>query len=149
MKHLFLIFSFLFIAQFGFGQEYATIQGTLRDSITNEGLIAAKIIIYKTGTDIKITGASTDIEGNYSIDSLPFGSYDIEFLYLGYFSFKQVGVTIEKSVFRLDVSIREYLGLIKDVIEIITITIPLIQQDKFEQGRIYEAEEIERMPIKW
>ena len=76
---------FLFpIAIYASGQ----LKGSVIDSLTNVTLVGANIIL--NGTSI---GAATDIEGNYSINSIPPGNYTVKCSYIGYKP-KETRVTI-------------------------------------------------------
>ena len=57
----------------------ATIEGVVRDSQTGDGLPGANVILV--GTSI---GASTDINGKYTLRNVPAGSYTIRATYIGY-----------------------------------------------------------------
>lgn len=73
---IFILFLFLFqISLFASGQ----LKGTVSDSLSNETLVGANIILE--GTSI---GAATNIEGNYNITSIPPGKYSIKCTYIGY-----------------------------------------------------------------
>lgn len=77
-----LLFTFLIllftIPQYAFAQE-GTIKGVIKDAISGEVLIGANIFI----PDLNV-GASSDVDGNYVIDNLPAGTYDVTARYVGY-----------------------------------------------------------------
>ncbi len=80
MKYLyfvraFLLFPFLTISVFCSGN----LQGTITDSLTNSSLIGANV--YLVGTSL---GSASDIEGNYRINSIPAGNYELKVSYIGY-----------------------------------------------------------------
>jgi hypothetical protein len=60
-------------------QRAASIQGTVRDSQTGEGLPGANVVIK--GTSI---GGATDLTGNYAIRNVPAGNYTLRATYVGY-----------------------------------------------------------------
>jgi len=68
----------------------ANISGTVKDATTGEPLFGANVII--TGTSF---GSATDIDGRYTIKSIPSGSYLIRASYIGYKELK-VKVTIKE-----------------------------------------------------
>ena len=78
------LFSFAFFFFFSFGS-YAfaagsgSVEGSVRDSQTHSALPGANVLIV--GTSI---GASTDLNGNFLIPSVPVGSYTIRATYVGY-----------------------------------------------------------------
>lgn len=53
--------------------------GTVKDRLTQEGLIGATIVLE--GTDL---GVATDAEGNFRLESIPPRSYNVQVSYLGY-----------------------------------------------------------------
>ena len=53
----------------------ATVTGKITDTANGNPLIGANVVI--TGGKIN-TGAASDFEGNYSIENIPPGSYDIK-----------------------------------------------------------------------
>lgn len=79
------------------------IEGRVFDEINNEPIIGANVIIKSTAT-----GATTDIDGNYKIENLTAGLYNIEVSYLGYESQTrfEIQVSNTKSV-RLDFAMKQ------------------------------------------
>ena len=65
------------------------LKGTVTDSLTSETLVGANLILE--GTSI---GAATNIEGKYTIASIPPGTYTVKCTYIGYKS-KEIKVKIE------------------------------------------------------
>jgi TonB-dependent receptor len=56
-----------------------TIEGTVRDSQTGDALPGANVQLAKTGL-----GASTDVNGKYTIRDVPPGAYTVRATYIGY-----------------------------------------------------------------
>jgi outer membrane receptor protein involved in Fe transport len=56
-----------------------SLEGTVRDKTTNEILIGANILIVTTEL-----GAASDLDGFYSVQNIPAGTYDIRCTYVGY-----------------------------------------------------------------
>jgi outer membrane receptor for ferrienterochelin and colicins len=84
---LHLILLVLLFSSRAFSQNY-TISGTVTDSLNNP-LVGANIILV--GTD---QGAASDAYGNYDINNIKSGDYEIEFSMIGYKSFK-INIRIE------------------------------------------------------
>ena len=59
----------------------ATVTGKITDTANGNPLIGANVVI--TGGKIN-TGAASDFEGNYTIENIPPGSYDLKVTYIGY-----------------------------------------------------------------
>ncbi len=90
MKNILLIKEFLIVFLLLPTFLFATgnIKGVVTDSLSNERLVGANIILL--GTSI---GSATDIEGEYLISTIPAGRYTVRFSYVGY-KFKDVFVTV-------------------------------------------------------
>jgi TonB-dependent receptor len=65
-----------------------TIRGAVVDSLTKDALAGAHVSIVGTAL-----GASSDIDGNYAIRSIPAGKYTVRFSYIGYIT-KDAHVTV-------------------------------------------------------
>jgi len=84
---LFMLLS-IFISNSVFGQQKGSISGIIKDESNNDILIGANVLII--GTSI---GASTDLDGYYSIKGLNPGVYSLKISYISYNS-----VTVEKII---------------------------------------------------
>jgi len=65
------------------------IQGKVTDASTGEVLFGANIIL--TGTSL---GAASGIDGDYLVNSVPPGTYTVQFTYIGYKSYKAENVNV-------------------------------------------------------
>jgi len=76
---IFLIFAF----QISFSQKeyYQTIRGQITDKQTDIALVGANISILNSNP---ILGAVTDVDGNFRIENVKIGQYEIQISYLGY-----------------------------------------------------------------
>jgi hypothetical protein len=77
-KQLLLLLGLFLISTMGWSQ--ASIEGKISDE--REPLIEAQIQLKKNGSFIQ--GTTTDFDGNYVINNLEPGTYDMEVSYLGY-----------------------------------------------------------------
>lgn len=94
---LFCLFPALLFAQSGI------IEGRVFDEINNEPIIGANVIIKTTAF-----GATTDIDGNYKIEGLTAGLYNIEVSYLGYETQTRFEVQVSNAkAVRLDFSMKQ------------------------------------------
>ena len=73
-----LLLLFLLLPLIGFTQEKVTINGYIKDASNGESLIGATVYIRSASV-----GATTNVYGFYSL-TLPAGTYDVEFTYVGY-----------------------------------------------------------------
>jgi hypothetical protein len=151
MKYLLIFFiSFFLIKNTATAQSsFGTLEGKLTDKGTGEGLIAASVILYKTGETMPIAGASTDINGHYSIDSIPVGMYDVEFSYVGY-----KPTLVRKIEIKADAEMMIIGGLEEDESSdtgcgYYGYKIPLFSPYTFGTGYTYTAGDIQNMPTKW
>jgi len=55
------------------------LKGKIIDAHTQEQLVGANIVLVNT-----VLGGASDLNGNYSIDNVPIGNYQIQFGYIGY-----------------------------------------------------------------
>jgi ferric enterobactin receptor len=60
------------------------ITGTITDSVTKQAVDYATVSIYKQGNPSPFNGASTDINGNFTIEDISPGDYKITVDFLGY-----------------------------------------------------------------
>jgi outer membrane receptor protein involved in Fe transport len=81
------IMLFLFASNFAYSQ---SISGKITDAQTSEPLIDAIVKIKSINA-----GTSTDLDGNYIMEGVPSGTYDIEFSYIGYNSKTITGVIVQ------------------------------------------------------
>jgi TonB-dependent receptor len=73
-------------------QNNGSISGKVTDNKTSEELIGANVIVLGT-----MTGASTDIDGNYVIKGLQPGTYKLKFSYISY-----QNITVENIIVKAD-----------------------------------------------
>ena len=86
MKKPILILLILITGRFCFSQT-GTIKGYIQDNIENEGLALAQVYLVDS-----MIGTYTDLNGNFIIDSIPDGTYDLKIFSIGY------GDTLVKSI---------------------------------------------------
>lgn len=76
MKKILLLAYLVFFTQILYSQG---IKGKIIDATTSEPLVGATVKIMGTSS-----GAVSDVDGNYIIEDVPPGSYDLKFSYIGY-----------------------------------------------------------------
>ena len=89
-KYLILSFSIV-ISLYSFSQQKYTISGFVNDNENGESLIGVNIIVKE-----KLVGTTSNTYGFYSL-TLPEGSYEISFTYIGFETFKQ-SVNLNKNI---------------------------------------------------
>ena len=148
-----LIFvSLLLTLTYGFSQGgMGTIKGTVSDSDTKQPIPFSKVILKKNG-QVK-GGANTDFDGNFQINSISAGSYDLEVRneVEGYKPISLTGVIVssDKITFLYDLAI----GKAKDVLEVEEVTViayrvPLIDRDGGASGATISREDIANLPVR-
>lgn len=89
-----------------------TIQGQIIDSTLNEGVIGANVAIEGTQT-----GASTDVDGNFSIFNVEPGTYNIVISYIGYKSKIVQGVIVYAGkITTVNTTLVEEAGQLQDIV---------------------------------
>jgi len=108
-----LLFTFgLLLIAFGAFSQTGTIRGTIKDAATSEPVIGANVSIE--GTTI---GSSTDLEGNFLIQRVKPGTYNIIISYISYKTKRIENLTIEADkVVQINAFIEEESTTLGDVV---------------------------------
>lgn len=140
------IVTILLFAFMGNAYSQTSIEGKVRDSSTFEPIIFAGVALYKNG--VLITGAETDLDGNFLISDIQPGKYDIEIVFLGYKT-KRVKEIICKAnqISRLIIEM-ESEPIIDCEIICPCFYPPLIEIDNMWSGTIITSEKIRTLPRK-
>ncbi len=95
-----IFFTFLLSTSVLIAQE-GSVRGYIRDRETQSPLVGVNVLVEKTKF-----GAASDITGQYQIDNIPAGTYNISFQMIGYETVKKLNVPVnpDKST-RLDVEL--------------------------------------------
>ena len=100
MKKIFLIL--IFGLTYSVCQQ-TTLNGKITDKSSGDPLIGANVVI--TGSGIN-TGAATNFEGDYKVQNIPKGSYEIKITYIGYSDYKgNIEITGDESTQSFDVQL--------------------------------------------
>lgn len=147
-----LFVSVLLTLSYGFSQaNLGTIKGTVTDSDTKEPIPFCQVVL-KSGESVK-GGANTDFDGNFQINSIEPGTYDVEVRNPteGYQPLLLEGVIISsgKINFLYDLKI----GKAKDVqdieeVKVVAYKVPLIDRDGGASGATVTREDIARLPVR-
>lgn len=142
-----LIVTFLLIACMGNADSQTSIEGKVRDRSTFEPILFAGIALYKNG--VLITGAETDLDGNFLISDIQPGKYDLEIGFLGYKKTRIEGILCladEKKRLEVEMEVESELGSPdKDII----ICKKLINNDSiWKNDTIITSEKIRTLPRK-
>lgn len=140
LRSLSLLIICLICIQFAFGQG---IQGMVTDANGKMPLIGVNVVVKGT-----TYGVSTDINGQYNLNRVPAGVYQIEVSYLGYEKklFTGIRISADKPT-RLDVSLApSALTLDQEVVVVGEKPLVDIEQSKSEQR--VSQESIENAPVR-
>ncbi len=98
---------FLAFCATGFGQVSGSIAGNVLD-LPGDKVAGAPVVATNTATKIAYRGASSK-QGDYSIESLPAGTYDVSVNLLGFNPFVQKNITVGAAqTVRLDIHLFDY-----------------------------------------
>jgi iron complex outermembrane recepter protein len=86
----------LLAASTAFAQR-GSMKGVIVDKSTEENIPFATVAIMNAGEQQAFTGAVSDESGNFLIDKIPFGSYDMEVSFIGYTSRKFSNFSVSSS----------------------------------------------------
>jgi len=133
-----LLFSTLSYAQQG------RLQGKVFEKGTREPVAFANIVLEIGGT--VVGGATSDFNGNYVINPIPPGRYDLKATFVGYNPVTVRGMVITGNQITFYDIVMESSSIDLQTVEIIEYKIPLISKDKTTSGASVTAEEIKKMP---
>ncbi|MBO5957378.1 MAG: carboxypeptidase-like regulatory domain-containing protein [Bacteroidales bacterium] len=99
----------LFTSSLVFAQQNISLKGTIKDAGSKEALTGVTVFVESLKK-----GTSTDIDGHYEL-SLPEGSYDISFSFVGYIT-ETRHVNIHNSVKTLDINLKVDNKMLDEVV---------------------------------
>ena len=127
----------------------AQAQGRLKGKITDdsgEPVPFANVIVEKGGT--QVGGASSDFDGNYDINPIPPGTYDLKASCIGLNPFVLRGLVIPANKITF-YDIKMASGAINlNEVTVIDYEIPLISKDNTTSGQSITSEEISKLPVR-
>ena len=134
---------FTLCAQNLLAQKTATLSGNVSDKADKSGLIGVTVILKGTSF-----GGVSDIDGNYKINNLPAGTYNIEFSYVGYEKTLFTGIKIsEGEQKKLDVQLSVSAITLDDHIVIIGEK-PLVDVEDAKSNSLIGKDQIEYAPSR-
>ena len=74
----------MLIAVRGYGQQSIKISGTLTDSLTHEAIAFATVALSNQQTKAPVKGTQTDSIGNFVLENVPAGTFNLRVSYVGY-----------------------------------------------------------------
>ncbi len=120
------------------------LQGVISDKDTGEPIPFANIILENGGT--QVGGASSDFDGNYDINPIPPGTYDLKATFVGYNTYIMKGIVIPANKITFQDILMSMQSEMLDAVEVVDYKVPLISKDQTSVGATLTAEEIAKMP---
>ena len=136
------LLALLLFASSAFSGTTGKIAGRIFDAKTNEPLIGANIIIVGTSM-----GAATDPDGNYFINNISPGTYELRISAIGYnpVNYDKVQVSIDLTA-HIDIKLSEtVIDIGKEVV--ITAERPLVQKDLTSSTAVVNGDDIKQLPV--
>jgi len=142
MKRYSIALFLLFAISFSAYAQYGKITGQVTDRETKEPLIGANIVLEGTAL-----GASTDVNGNYTILNVPAGSYNLRATYVGYQATTMTGVSVLAGLTR-DMNIQLASTAVQlNAVEIVAQR-PLIEKTATNAVRVTTTQDIANLPVR-
>jgi outer membrane receptor protein involved in Fe transport len=120
------------------------LQGKVFEKDSREPVAFANIILENGGTIVG--GATSDFDGNYVINPIPPGKYDLKATFVGFNPVTVRGITITGNQITFYDIAMVSSSIDLQTVEIIDYAIPLISKDQTTSGASVTAEEIKKMP---
>ncbi|MBE0556477.1 MAG: carboxypeptidase-like regulatory domain-containing protein, partial [Proteobacteria bacterium] len=118
------------------------LRGTVTDRETGEPLVGANVVLE--GTNL---GASSDLNGEYVILSVPPGTFSVKVSYIGYSSF-----TISNLRVLSNLTTTQDVQLASTAVQLEAVEVvaerPLIQKNTTNTIRVQTQEDIKNLPIR-
>ncbi|MCQ2308582.1 MAG: carboxypeptidase-like regulatory domain-containing protein [Bacteroidales bacterium] len=122
------------------------LKGVITDKTTGETIPFANVVLESGG--VQVGGASSDFDGNYDINPIPPGTYDLKATFVGYNTFIMKGVVISPNKITFQPISLSMQSEVLDAVEIVDYKVPLISKDQTSSGATITAEEIAKMPSR-
>lgn len=127
-----------------FSQSTGTLKGKIVDKETKEPIPFANVIIEQNG--VQAGGATSDIEGNYTIKPINPGKYDVKSSFVGYQPQVTRGFIVGAGKIEfLNINMTSSATQL-DVVEVFDYKVPLISKDETTSGATITSEQIDKMP---
>lgn len=145
-----IVVSLLLTMSYGFSQTgLGTIRGTVTDGDSKKPVEFAKVKVQLNGSTK--AGAITDEKGEFQINSVAPGSYDVEVVATGYQPTLTEGVVVSSDQItfldKLTISVPKDIQDIEEV-RVFAYKVPLIDKDGGASGATIGREDIARLPVR-
>ncbi len=120
------------------------LQGKVYEKDSREPIPFANIVLENGGT--VVGGATSDFDGNYVINPIPPGKYDLKATFVGYNPVTVTGINIPGNRITFYDIVMTGSSIDLETVEIIEYKVPLISKDQTTSGASVTSEEIKKMP---
>ncbi|KAF0131640.1 MAG: TonB-dependent receptor [Bacteroidetes bacterium] len=120
------------------------LQGKVYEKDSREPIAFANIILENGGT--VVGGATSDFDGNYVINPIPPGKYDLKATFVGFNPVTVKGITIPSNQITFYDIVMVSTSIDLQTVEVIEYRVPLISKDQTTSGASVTSEEIKKMP---
>lgn len=79
-----------------------SIEGKVQDAESNDGIPFATIALYKSGSEVPVTGVSTDYDGNFNLSGIAYGSYHLAVSFIGYTAIELPNVEVSRALSKVN-----------------------------------------------
>jgi len=140
---LLIFFITVFFSVSLFAGTTGKISGNIKDKETGEPIVGANVILEGT-----YLGAATDLDGYYSINNIPPGSYKVIISSVGYQK-----VTVENVLVKIDLTTKLDMDISSSFVQlnqevVVTSQRPLIQKDLTSTSVTISSDEIKMLPVE-
>ena len=141
-KILFVVLAF--VATNGLFAQSGTLKGTVKDKDTKEPIPFATVLVMSDG--VQVAGGPANFDGEYLINPIPVGRFDIIVSSIGYNPHKLNNflVKADKVDFQ-HFELSPSTTAIEEV-QVVEYKVPLIDKDNTQTGETITSEEIQKMP---
>ena len=143
MRKLLLLIFILLITKISFSQQSGNLAGIVTDASTGEPLPGVNVMIKGT-----YYGAATDIKGNFKINDISAGKYNVDISLIGYKTYQFTGIEISANkTTQLDVKLEEtVLTLNQDVV--VVGDKPLMDPEETQSKKTISKEDIDNLIVE-
>ncbi len=124
-------------------------QGRLKGKVVDQNkqpVPFANIVLEKGGT--QVGGASSDFDGNYDINPIPPGTYDLKASYVGFNNFVLKGIVIPANKITYYDVVLTSGSISLNEVTVVNYKVPLISKDNTTSATTVTAEDIATLPVK-
>lgn len=137
-----VLFSAASMAQVGQG----ALKGKVTDKANGEPVPFANLVLFSNGN--KVTGGTTDFDGNYTIKPIPPGKYELQISYVGYQPMKVPGIVVNSDKISFYDAKLTSAAIDMKEFEVVEYSVPLISKDGGASGESVSREDIAVMPTR-